>query len=265
MTSKTIAMSLGMSVSLLVGYILGVIFNDDLFVSTVLGIITGMFIGIAAGVRTGTITVLEGVFAGIMGGMMGAMLGNMITPEDRDFLLKILFFICFSTLLVMWMVLENEINNNKSLFFTNPLVTIIMYGIIFLLINQFDPYLPVPASNEQEITTPPINEKDVYIQADEFKFSPQEQTINAGDQVELTLLNTGTIEHDLEIINLSTETVNTNHEHDHSNSSQNVHVHAAPGEEQRVTFIPSESGTYMFVCTLPGHQESGMVGTLEVL
>lgn len=37
-----------------------------------------------------------------------------------------------------------------------------------------------------------------------------------------------------------------------------------PGESGTSEFIPSEKGTYYYICTVPGHREQGMVGTIIV-
>jgi nitrite reductase (NO-forming) len=37
-----------------------------------------------------------------------------------------------------------------------------------------------------------------------------------------------------------------------------------PGESGRSEFIPSEEGTYYYICTVPGHREQGMVGEIIV-
>jgi len=37
-----------------------------------------------------------------------------------------------------------------------------------------------------------------------------------------------------------------------------------PGESGTVDFIPSEEGTYYYICTVPGHREQGMVGEIIV-
>ena len=37
-----------------------------------------------------------------------------------------------------------------------------------------------------------------------------------------------------------------------------------PGESGTSEFIPSEPGTYYYICTVPGHREMGMVGTIIV-
>ena len=37
-----------------------------------------------------------------------------------------------------------------------------------------------------------------------------------------------------------------------------------PGEGGTSQFIPGEPGTYYYICTVPGHREMGMVGTIIV-
>ena len=37
-----------------------------------------------------------------------------------------------------------------------------------------------------------------------------------------------------------------------------------PGEGGNSVFIPGEPGTYYYICTVPGHREMGMVGTIIV-
>jgi uncharacterized cupredoxin-like copper-binding protein len=53
--------------------------------------------------------------------------------------------------------------------------------------------------------------------------------------------------------------------HDHSAVETDAIVaHAKPGATARSWFTPVERGRYPFYCSLPGHRESGMVGTLVV-
>jgi uncharacterized cupredoxin-like copper-binding protein len=44
-----------------------------------------------------------------------------------------------------------------------------------------------------------------------------------------------------------------------------LHVAAEPGATGHMTFTPTKSGTYEFYCTVPGHKDAGMVGTMTVL
>lgn len=43
-----------------------------------------------------------------------------------------------------------------------------------------------------------------------------------------------------------------------------IHVAAPIGENNTIEFTPSEPGEYEFLCTVSGHKEAGMVGTLIV-
>ena len=44
----------------------------------------------------------------------------------------------------------------------------------------------------------------------------------------------------------------------------NVDAGARPGQTQRIRFRIDEPGTYRIVCTMPGHADAGMAGTLVV-
>ena len=44
----------------------------------------------------------------------------------------------------------------------------------------------------------------------------------------------------------------------------NVDAGARPGQTTRLRFVIDEPGTYAFLCTVPGHAEAGMRGTLVV-
>ena len=46
--------------------------------------------------------------------------------------------------------------------------------------------------------------------------------------------------------------------------SDAVMVTAQPKQSASTTFTPQTAGTYTFVCTMPGHEQSGMVGMLVV-
>jgi hypothetical protein len=58
--------------------------------------------------------------------------------------------------------------------------------------------------------------------------------------------NEGKLEHDFEIV------------------GTDLHVHAQPGTQNSLSFSLKEPGKYNAICTLPGHQEAGMLTILEV-
>lgn len=80
-----------------------------------------------------------------------------------------------------------------------------------------------------------------------FVFDPNSITVSAGEEVTITINNADTIDHDFVI--------------DEFNVDSGV---LSGGESTTVSFTPSEPGTYEFYCSVPGHRESGMVGTLIV-
>ena len=41
-------------------------------------------------------------------------------------------------------------------------------------------------------------------------------------------------------------------------------VVAKPGQTVTLDFTPTAKGTYEYVCTIPGHKEAGMKGTITV-
>jgi plastocyanin len=96
----------------------------------------------------------------------------------------------------------------------------------------------------------------------EFSFTPNAWTVNAGQQVTINLKNAGTVTHDFTI--MKTPISGSFTDADKANefwASQMV----AAGQSVTQTFTaPSTPGTYQVICTESGHFEAGMVGTLTV-
>jgi uncharacterized cupredoxin-like copper-binding protein len=78
-------------------------------------------------------------------------------------------------------------------------------------------------------------------------FKPSSIEVRAGQPVELTLRNTGAIPHDFTL----SEGV-----------SKRVKIEADGGETARATFTVERPGTYTFICSVGGHAEAGMRGTV---
>lgn len=97
------------------------------------------------------------------------------------------------------------------------------------------------------------------IEGSEFRFSPATVELTAGKPVTIQFVNTGTVEHDLQVIDMPATV--SNHGHGSGNAA---HAHAMPGKSESITFTPKATGTYQFICTVPGHQEAGMAGTFTV-
>ena len=157
-------------------------------------------------------------------------------------------------------MLQKELKKKEALFY-NPLLLVTLFGSIFLLFNQLGPvFLETDPLNEDA-----ANKKSLLIKTDEFFYPPNTVKIEAGKEVTLWIENTDNIEQDLEIVDCKADnTVDVSDPHNHNQTNNTIHLHAGPGENQSVTFTPTEPGLYQFICTLPGHKESGMVGTVGI-
>jgi copper-(or silver)-translocating P-type ATPase len=89
--------------------------------------------------------------------------------------------------------------------------------------------------------------QQVTVRAASARFDPNEIRVRAGVWVSLSLVNDDPIFHDWTIKGL-----------------ENVDTPARPGQTSSIRFIIDRPGTYEFFCSVPGHAEAGMVGTLVV-
>jgi len=84
------------------------------------------------------------------------------------------------------------------------------------------------------------------IETSEFAFTPNTLTGAAGQDLAVRLVNKGVVEHDLTI------------------DALNVKIAVAIGGTADGVIPAPAAGTYDLYCSLPGHKEAGMVGTLTV-
>ncbi len=80
----------------------------------------------------------------------------------------------------------------------------------------------------------------------DLAFEPKEFTIAAGTDVTVTITNDGALQHDFTIddLDIASDLLN--------------------GGDSTTVTINAPAGTYEFHCSVPGHKEAGMVGTLTV-
>ncbi len=103
----------------------------------------------------------------------------------------------------------------------------------------------------------------------EITFPQKHLTLNAGVPARLVIVNQGTIEHDITIPGLAVGAAADAHGHEEASHSMGalppgtVHATAKPGDRAAVEFTP-KAGTYTFTCSIAGHKEAGMQGTLVV-
>ena len=87
----------------------------------------------------------------------------------------------------------------------------------------------------------------VEVLARDVAFAPADIRIEAGRWTVVELVNADPVFHDWEVEGLA-----------------NVDAGARPGQTTTLRFVIDRAGTYTFLCTVPGHEEAGMVGTLVV-
>jgi plastocyanin len=84
---------------------------------------------------------------------------------------------------------------------------------------------------------------------DTLKFDPATITVKKGTPVHLTLVNNGALEHDWVVDNLD---------------GKKIQVHTTPKSNATADFTPEAAGTKEYYCSIPGHREAGMKGTLTI-
>jgi len=102
------------------------------------------------------------------------------------------------------------------------------------------------SGNPEDAPSPVPGASELVLTATEFAFEPSELRIRVGTTVNLTLVNRGLLYHDLSISDLG------------------FVLTADPGERSSGAVTVTEVGRFTFVCSVPGHAEAGMTGTLVV-
>ena len=87
----------------------------------------------------------------------------------------------------------------------------------------------------------------VVVAARDVAFVPSDLRVASGELVVLSFVNEDPIFHDWEVVGVA-----------------NVDAGARPGQTQRIRFAIDEPGTYAVECSVEGHAEAGMTGTLVV-
>ncbi len=113
-------------------------------------------------------------------------------------------------------------------------------------------------------TTAPEPPAGLIVTATEFRFNPSALTLKAGEPAELTLKNAGQTLHDLTIVagpGIPTPSAPANDTDPQSSDGSPYHVAAQAGTQATLNFtLPP--GSYTFICTVQGHADLGMRGTL---
>jgi uncharacterized cupredoxin-like copper-binding protein len=112
--------------------------------------------------------------------------------------------------------------------------------------------------------------QEVSLTAVDMAFHPDALEVTAGRPVRLTMVNEGALDHDFSILEMPMETTGATavampgHDMGAMTLDPQLHMAATTGMSNTIEFTPTKPGTYEFFCTVPGHKEAGMLGTLVV-
>lgn len=88
------------------------------------------------------------------------------------------------------------------------------------------------------------------VKGTDYKFDPADITVQSGQKVTVTLQNNGSVAHNWTVLDLDGKDVGTGD--------------VEPRQKKSVEFTATKAGTYTIECTVPGHADAGMKGTLTV-
>ena len=268
MQGMTISMFYSMNIGLTVGVLFGVTFQGNLFYSTILSIIVGTIAGVLIGYNLGFVSILEGIMAGLMGGMMGAMLGEMINGQQSIVLIRIFLLLSVSTIFLFFIFPKGNSQKKiqEKIWLFKPLLLASLIAIYFIgAVTYAEKQVnfttePTLHSNESHTNITENKQvqgsKDIIILTENMKYSTSKIALKKNEPVTLTITNQDSVEHDFEVI-IPFETANGKSDSGQDSTQEDmIHLHAGPNDTQSISFTPIESGSFEFICTIPGHKES---------
>lgn len=100
----------------------------------------------------------------------------------------------------------------------------------------------------------------------DFKFTPTEWSVAAGEEITIDLTNDGALVHEWVIlqpgVQISSEAELPETEEELLADFVYWEDEIAPGESKSVAFTAPEAGSYQIICAIEGHFNAGMTGTL---
>jgi uncharacterized cupredoxin-like copper-binding protein len=115
---------------------------------------------------------------------------------------------------------------------------------------------------------PSDDELTIEVQAQNVRFRPDVIEVPAGRMVTLRLKNLDVTEHDLEVRDLVPTSISGGGHEGHGEPirlTKVIAVHADASGTATIKFQADQKGTYEVVCTIPGHEQAGMVARLVVV
>lgn len=103
-------------------------------------------------------------------------------------------------------------------------------------------------TNEEPVAGEPATvPREIFISGSEFNFNPSSISLTAGESVKITFKNDGKYPHDFAIEGLNVKT-----------------AVIGAGEQAILELTAPATGTYATYCSVAGHREAGMEGSVSV-
>jgi uncharacterized cupredoxin-like copper-binding protein len=127
----------------------------------------------------------------------------------------------------------------------------------------------VACGDDEGATDTESPDSTVVVTMRDLAFAPTGVSMASGDEVRVQLQNDGALVHDFTMERMPHRSLHMiggmqGGEHMHEQSRYAMHMALEPGSAGSLDFAPTEPGEYEFFCTVPGHREAGMRGTIRV-
>ena len=122
-----------------------------------------------------------------------------------------------------------------------------------------------PPAVDVTVTDPGRTRLDVTI-GEGYRFDPPSLTVQAGKPVAIVVHNKQAMVHDWTVQKIAVRDlkITSSYRPEPAGNGPGLHLAVPPGGVGKLEFTPIEKGSLAFFCSVPGHRESGMVGTLTV-
>ncbi|MCB0010600.1 MAG: cupredoxin domain-containing protein [Anaerolineales bacterium] len=100
------------------------------------------------------------------------------------------------------------------------------------------------------------------VAVDSFAFQPDTLTLPANTSVEISLGNTGSLQHNWVLLTADHDILRASRD-DALNGAASPDLAGGESATFQIT-TPADPGDYLYVCTIPGHAVAGMVGNLTI-
>lgn len=252
----TAVMAAAMIAGLMAGLIAGLLSPADLWPPTVVGVATGLVVSLIAGLPSGSMVMIEGLMSGLMGGTMGAMASWMMTTRGAPLLISGSVI----SLVVAWlswrMLVPTGGHGGHDGMAHKPqaMWPLALAAVVTLVVGvgAWAPLSRLPAPQAHQHGAVP----STVILARDLAFSPAMITLEYGRSVQLTLLNSGSQEHDLTVADPEFA--------GKAKTGEGLHIHTRAGESGSLLVTPLKRGEFKAYCSIPGHRDAGMVMLIVV-